>query len=69
MLESCSEPERHDGWIKPLLCCARFCSLEVSRGALLPRLLTVQETEAVLRKPFKSPHPNAPSKSAVRVEI
>lgn len=40
--------------------------LEVRRAALLPRLLTVQQVAVVLRRPFKSPHPDAPAMSAVR---
>ncbi|KAL6768149.1 RAD54B [Auxenochlorella protothecoides x Auxenochlorella symbiontica] len=38
-------------------------SLEVARGALLPKILIVAQGEAVLKKPFKSPHPGAPAKS------
>lgn len=38
-------------------------SLEIHRKPLLPKLLTVQDAAAVLRKPFKSPHPNAPARS------
>lgn len=35
------------------------CSLCVSRKPLLPRLLSVQNAEAILKQPFRSPHPNA----------
>jgi DNA repair and recombination RAD54-like protein len=35
--------------------------LELSRQALLPKLLTVQQAAVVLRRPFKSPHPDAPA--------
>lgn len=38
-------------------------SLAVSRKPMLPKLLTVQDAEVVLRKPFKSPHPDAPARS------
>ncbi|KAG7670478.1 hypothetical protein Ndes2526B_g00232 [Nannochloris sp. 'desiccata'] len=38
-------------------------SLDIHRKPLLPKLLTVQDAAAVLRKPFKSPHPNAPARS------
>lgn len=48
-----------------LVDCA-ICSLEVARGPLLPKLLLVSQGDAVLKKPFKSPHPDAPSKSTVR---
>ncbi|KAK9808913.1 hypothetical protein WJX72_006358 [[Myrmecia] bisecta] len=37
--------------------------LETNRQPMLPRLLSVQGAEAVLRKAFKSPHPSAPSVS------
>ena len=40
--------------------------LEIHRKPLLPKLLTVQDAAAVLRKAFKSPHPNAPARSEVR---
>ena len=48
-----------------MLCVAR-CSLQVSRKALLPKVLSVQGAELALRAPFKSPHPNAPARSEVR---
>ncbi|KAK9834193.1 hypothetical protein WJX81_007238 [Elliptochloris bilobata] len=38
-------------------------SLQVSRKALLPKVLSVQGAELALRAPFKSPHPNAPARS------
>lgn len=38
-------------------------SLAVARKPMLPKLLTVQDAEVVLRKPFKSPHPDAPARS------
>ena len=41
-------------------------SLQVSRKALLPRVLSVQGVELALRAPFKSPHPQAPARSDVR---
>lgn len=41
-------------------------SLQVSRKALLPKVLSVQGAELALRAPFKSPHPNAPARSEVR---
>lgn len=56
-----SQPDSHP----PPFNCA-ICSLEVARGPLLPKLLLVGQSEAVLKKPFKSPHPDAPSKSTVR---
>ncbi|EFN53964.1 hypothetical protein CHLNCDRAFT_136249 [Chlorella variabilis] len=37
--------------------------LALRRQALLPRMLTVQQVAVVLRRPFKSPHPNAPAVS------
>ena len=42
--------------------------LEVRRAALMPRLLTVQQAAVVLRRPFKSTHPNAPAVSDVSSE-
>lgn len=39
--------------------------LALRRQALLPRMLTVQQVAVVLRRPFKSPHPNAPAVSQV----
>ncbi|KFM27422.1 DNA repair and recombination protein RAD54-like protein [Auxenochlorella protothecoides] len=41
--------------------------LEVARGALLPKILIVAQGEAVLKKPFKSPHPGAPAKSNIEL--
>lgn len=41
-------------------------SLQISRKALLPKVLSVQGAEVALRAPFKSPHPNAPARSDVR---
>lgn len=41
------------------------CSLEVQRAPLLPKVLTLAGAEALLRKPFKSPHPTADSRSQV----
>ena len=38
-------------------------SLDVSRKPLLSKLLTVKDAELVLKRAFKSPHPNAPSRS------
>eukprot|EP00887_Chlorella_sp_A99_P002466 scaffold10.g2466.t1 len=38
-------------------------TLNVSRKALMPRLLTVPNAEATLRRAFKSPHPSAPAVS------
>lgn len=35
------------------------CSLTLTRKPLLPRLLSVQDAEAILRRPFQSPHPSA----------
>lgn len=46
--------------------CGALCSLQVSRKALLPKVLSVQGAELALRAPFKSPHPNAPARSEVR---
>ena len=40
--------------------------LALQRQALLPRLLTVQQAAVVLRRAFKSPHPDAPAVSEVR---
>ena len=39
--------------------------LALRRQAMLPRLLTVQQAAVVLRRAFKSPHPNAPAVSQV----
>ena len=44
-------------------------SLEIHRKPLLPKLLSVVDATVVLRKPFKSPHPNAPARSEVRTHI
>lgn len=44
-------------------------SLDVSRKPLLPKLLSVQDAAVVLRKPFKSPHPNAPARSEVHSNL
>lgn len=42
-------------------------SLDIHRKSMMPKLLTVQDAAAVtLRRPFKSPHPNAPARSHVR---
>ena len=41
-------------------------SLQISRKALLPKVLSVQGAQVALRAPFKSPHPNAPARSDVR---
>lgn len=41
-------------------------SLDVSRKAILPKILSVQDAAVILRKPFKSPHPTAPARSEVR---
>jgi len=41
--------------------------LDIHRNSLMPKLLSVQDAAAVLRKPFKSPHPNAPAQTAVRI--
>ena len=38
-------------------------SLDIHRKPLLPKLLSVTDAAAVLLKPFKSPHPNAPARS------
>jgi hypothetical protein len=40
--------------------------LDIHRNSLMPKVLSVQDAAAVLRKPFKSPHPNAPAQTAVR---
>lgn len=40
-------------------------TLCLSRRALMPRLLTVASAEATLRRPFRTPHPSAPSASSV----
>ncbi len=58
-----------------LQCCARCStgevlrSLQVSRRALLPKVLSVQGAELALRAPFKSPHPQAPARSDVRLPL
>ena len=44
-------------------------SLQVSRRALLPKVLSVQGAELALRAPFKSPHPQAPARSDVRLPL
>jgi len=45
-------------------------SLEIHRKPMLPKLLSVQDAAAViLRKPFKSPHPNAPARTNVRTQL
>ncbi|KAK9804116.1 hypothetical protein WJX73_000321 [Symbiochloris irregularis] len=38
-------------------------SLQVERAPLLPKVLSLAGAEALLRKPFKSPHPTADSRS------
>jgi DNA repair and recombination RAD54-like protein len=43
--------------------------LALQRQALLPRLLTVQQAAVVLRRAFKSPHPDAPAVSEVRPRV
>jgi DNA repair and recombination RAD54-like protein len=53
------QAERREKNIKAML----DGSLEIHRKPLLPKLLSVQDAAAVLRKPFKSPHPNAPARS------
>jgi DNA repair and recombination RAD54-like protein len=53
------QAERREKNIKAML----DGSLDIHRKPLLPKLLTVQDATAVLRKPFKSPHPNAPARS------
>ena len=40
-------------------------TLDISRKALMPRLLSVANAEATLRRAFKSPHPSAPAVSDV----
>ncbi|GAB4814175.1 hypothetical protein N2152v2_001221 [Parachlorella kessleri] len=49
--------ERRQANIKALL----SGSLALSRKPLLPRLLSVQDAEAILKRPFQSPHPHAGS--------
>lgn len=39
-------------------------SLDVSRKPLLSKILTVKDAEAVLKRAFRSPHPNAPARSS-----
>ena len=38
-------------------------TLVTSRRSVVPKLLQVEEGEAVLRKAFKTPHPTAPNRS------
>jgi len=37
--------------------------LEIHRKPVIPKILSVSDAAVVLRKPFKSPHPNAPAQS------
>lgn len=37
--------------------------LQIHRKPVIPKLLSVSDAAAVLKKPFKSPHPNAPAQS------
>ena len=46
---------------------ASVCSLDLRRKALLPKVLNVIGAEQVLRSAFKSPFPNAPAQSNVRL--
>ena len=41
-------------------------SLNITRKPILPKLLSVADAELQLKRPFKSPHPNAPARSEVR---
>ena len=41
------------------------CSLQLERKPLVPKLLNMSNAEAILRRPFKSPHPTAPDCSQV----
>lgn len=38
-------------------------NLEIQRKPLLPKLLSVSDAAVILKRPFKSPHPNAPARS------
>jgi hypothetical protein len=59
-----------DGILAVKLSClaASACSLELERTALVPKLYSVGDAQVLLRKPFKTPHPNAPDCSQVPIQ-